>query len=235
MAKTLTDACCVPAPPASHDVQGKLEHIVGLDVYTSGPASATKAIILAPDLFGYEAPLLRKLADKVASKGYLAVVPDYFHGDPLVILDNTTIGPWLSKHEPGPCITETVALIEYLKKERGITSVGISGFCYGAKVAIKIGASDNLATAVVLLHPSLLAPGDFAGLKVPAAVLPAESDGIEKFEEEIDARKKDLDIYVKVYKQAHGWSVRYNVDNESEVKAAEEAQAIMFDWYSKYL
>lgn len=52
MATGLTDACCVPAPPASHVEEGKEENIVGLDIYVTGPASATKAVILAPDIFG---------------------------------------------------------------------------------------------------------------------------------------------------------------------------------------
>lgn len=40
----------------------------------------------------------RKIADKVASAGFLVVVPDFLHGDPYV--PGTPIEAWLKGHGP---------------------------------------------------------------------------------------------------------------------------------------
>ena len=34
---------------------------------------------------------------------------------------------------------------------------------------------------------------------------------------------------------AHGWTVRYNVDDEAAAKSANEAHKKTLDWFSKYL
>ncbi|KAJ4962900.1 hypothetical protein NE237_022839 [Protea cynaroides] len=46
---------------------------------------------------GYETPLFRKLADKVAAAGFLVVAPDFFYGDPFDMHKNKT--DWLVAHQ----------------------------------------------------------------------------------------------------------------------------------------
>lgn len=74
-----------------------MEKIGGLNCYVAGSADSKCAVILISDVYGYEAPHLRMIADKVAAAGgYYMLVPDFFHGDPFV--DNENITLWKSEH-----------------------------------------------------------------------------------------------------------------------------------------
>lgn len=62
---------------------GTVQELGGLKTYVTGASDSKLAILLIADAFGYEAPNLRKLADKVAAAGFFVVVPDFFYGDPV--------------------------------------------------------------------------------------------------------------------------------------------------------
>jgi len=48
--------------------------------------------------------------------------------------------------------------------------------------------------------------------------------------------KQEVDSFVKIYPGvAHGWTVRYNENDEVAVKNAEEAHVKMLEWLNKYL
>ena len=45
-----------------------------------------------------------------------------------------------------------------------------------------------------------------------------------------------LDSFVKIFPGvAHGWTVRYSVEDESAVKSAEEAHLDMLNWFTKHV
>ena len=45
-----------------------------------------------------------------------------------------------------------------------------------------------------------------------------------------------VDSYVKIFpKVSHGWTVRYNVEDEAAVKSAEESHQNLLEWFAKYL
>ncbi|KAJ6989214.1 hypothetical protein NC653_021947 [Populus alba x Populus x berolinensis] len=92
--------CCAHPPtlnPSSG--AGHVEKVGGLDSYVSGSPDSKLAILLVSDVYGYEAPNLRKLADKIAAAGFYALVPDFFYGDPFTP-DNAErpIQVWLKDH-----------------------------------------------------------------------------------------------------------------------------------------
>ncbi|XP_028111252.1 carboxymethylenebutenolidase homolog [Camellia sinensis] len=107
---------------------------------------------------------------------------------------------------------------------KGISAIGAAGFCWGAKVVVERSKSDYLQAAV-LLHPSLVTVDDIKELKVPIAILGAEIDKIsppellKQFEEGLSS-KREINGYVKIFPGvAHGWTVRYKVDDEkAEIK-----------------
>uniref|UniRef100_A0A0C9S158 TSA: Wollemia nobilis Ref_Wollemi_Transcript_26675_898 transcribed RNA sequence n=1 Tax=Wollemia nobilis TaxID=56998 RepID=A0A0C9S158_9CONI len=243
----MAGAQCCENPPKldnpSADLNGSVETLADIRVYVSGSPHTHKAIILASDVYGFEAPNLRKLADKVAACGYFVVVPDYFHGDPYVRA--TTGDPvanqpeWLARHRPEKGFEDSKKIIDVLNS-KGITAIGVSGFCWGAKVVVELAKGDYIK-AGVLLHPALIMQDDFKVIKAPIAVLGAEFDHITPPEVielygAILSPRPEVDSFVKIYPGvAHGWAVRYSNDDDVAVKNAELAHTKMLEWYSKYL
>ncbi|KAF7852324.1 hypothetical protein BT93_L4616 [Corymbia citriodora subsp. variegata] len=74
--------CCENPPILNPSCgAGHVEQLCGLNTYIVGSQDSKLAILLLSDIFGYEAPNFRKIADKVAAAGFYVVAPDYFNGD----------------------------------------------------------------------------------------------------------------------------------------------------------
>lgn len=83
------------------------------------------------------------MADQYAANGYLTLVIDPFNGDALSLNrgpDHDFDG-WIAHGTNGdnPHTAEAVdpiieAAIRYLREERGVTTLGAVGYCFGAKV-----------------------------------------------------------------------------------------------------
>ncbi|XP_061345525.1 endo-1,3;1,4-beta-D-glucanase-like [Gastrolobium bilobum] len=233
--------CCSNPPtldPSSGS--GHVHKFAGLNSYLSGSPNSNRAILFVSDIFGYEAPLLRKLADKVAAAGYYVVVPDFFNGDPFDFDNvNRPLPVWIKDHAVDKGFEAAKPVIEALKNN-GASAIGAAGFCWGAKAVCEFGNS-RLIQAAVLLHPSFITVDDIDGVNVPIAILGAELDTItpqeliKQFEQVLTA-KSGVDSYVKIFpKVPHGWTVRYDTNDPEAVKAAEEAHKILLDWFDKYL
>ncbi|XP_030536071.1 endo-1,3;1,4-beta-D-glucanase-like [Rhodamnia argentea] len=233
--------CCENPPTLNPSGgAGHVEQLGGLNAYVVGSPDSKVATLLVSDIFGYEAPNLRKLADKVAAAGFYVVVPDYFKGDPYAPENpERPIGVWIKDHGADKGFEETKPVIQALKS-KGISKIGAAGFCWGAKVVVEL-AKCELIQAAVLLHPSFVTLDDIKGVKVPIAVLGAEMDHMSPPEllkqfEEVLAAKSEVDGFVKIFpKVSHGWTVRYKVEDDAAVKSAEEAHLGMIHWLVKFV
>ncbi|KAK7387814.1 hypothetical protein VNO78_22608 [Psophocarpus tetragonolobus] len=232
--------CCSNPPVLNPSAGvGRVEKLAGLNSYLSGSPNSV-ALLLISDIFGYEAPNLRNLADKVAAAGYFVVVPDFFHGDPYNPENaNRPVPVWLKDHGTDKGSEATKSIIEALKS-KGVSTIGAAGFCWGAKVVVEV-AKSRLIQAAVLLHPSFVSVDDIKGVDIPTAILGAEIDKmsppelVKQFEQVLTA-KAGVDCYAKIFpKVSHGWSVRYSNEDAEAVKAAEEAHLDLLDWFAKHL
>ncbi|XP_054787773.1 endo-1,3;1,4-beta-D-glucanase-like [Prosopis cineraria] len=233
--------CCSNPPTLNPSAgAGRVEKVGGVDSYITGSADTKLAVLLIADVFGYEAPNLRKLADKVAAAGYFVVVPDFFHGDPFdTEKADRPLSVWIKDHSPVKGIEVAKPVIEALKG-KGISAIGAAGFCWGAKVVVEV-AKHGLINAAVLLHPSLVTVDDIKGIEIPIAILGAETDHISPPElvkqfEQILSAKPGVHSFVKIFPQvAHGWTVRYNTEDAKAVSAAEEAHQDLLTWFAKHV
>ncbi|KAI9128590.1 hypothetical protein K1719_000073 [Acacia pycnantha] len=233
--------CCSNPPTLNPNAgAGCVEKVGGIDTYVTGSANSKLAVLLISDVFGYEAPNLRKLADKIAAAGYYVVVPDFLHGDPFVPEKaDRPISVWIKDHPQDKGIEVAQPVIEAVKG-KGVSAIGAVGFCWGAKVVTDV-ARHGLINAAALLHPSFVTVDDIKSVEIPIVILGAEHDTISPLElirrfEQILSAKPAVPSSVKIFPQvAHGWTVRYNTEDAKAVSAAEEAHQDLLAWFAKHL
>ncbi|KAF3341395.1 endo-1,3-1,4-beta-D-glucanase-like isoform X1 [Carex littledalei] len=239
----MASSLCCSNPPNLSPTSGEgtvVDDFGGIKSYIAGAIDSKRAVILISDVYGFEAPNLRKIADKIAASGYFVVVPDFIHGDPFKLDDSTRPFPvWLQSHTTEKGFEEAKPVIAALK-EKGVTSVGAAGYCWGAKVVTELAKAAEIQAAV-LLHPSLVSVDDIKEVKCPISILGAETDHLSPPElvkqyEAVLAEKSEVDYFVKIFPGvAHGWAVRYKADDASAVKSADEARTDMLEWFNKHL
>ncbi|KAI4342778.1 hypothetical protein MLD38_027362 [Melastoma candidum] len=236
-------AQCFENPPvlSSPAGAGHVEELAGLKTYITGSPDSNLAVLLLADAFGFEAPKLRKFADRVASAGFLVVVPDFFYGDAVDPEKRHELDrdAWLKSHSPDKGSEDAVRVIMALKS-KGVSAVGAAGFCWGGMTLAKLAGLDDLQAAVIL-HPGEIPKDDIRAIKIPTAILGAEHDHIfpaaelKKFEELL-AAKSEVECYVKIFPGvAHGWSIRFKDEDEFALQSAEEAQQETLDWLVKHV
>ncbi|XAR49099.1 hypothetical protein NMG60_11032166 [Bertholletia excelsa] len=233
---------CCSNPPFLDSTYGEgyVLEVGGLKSYVTGSPASKTGILLVSDIFGYEAPKLRKLADKIAASGFFVVVPDFFYGDPFLYENvEKSLPVWLKSHgwEKG---FEDAKLVIAAMKSQGITAVGAAGFCWGAKVTVQLAKPDYIQAAV-MLHPSFVAVDELKEVYVPIAILGAEVDKycppelLRQFEDVLSS-KSEVNSFVKMFPgTTHGWTVRYSEEDECDVKSAQEAHEDMLAWFTTHV
>ncbi|PON59779.1 Dienelactone hydrolase [Trema orientale] len=233
--------CCANPPTLNpNSGAGSVEQLGGLKTYISGSPNSKFAILLISDVHGYQAPNLRRIADKIAAAGFFVAVPDFFYGDHFVYDNvNRPLQVWLRDHGTDKGFEDAKSVVEALKS-KGFSALGAAGFCWGAKVVTELSKSKSIEAAV-LLHPSFVTVDDIKEVNVPMAILGAEIDdygppALLKQFKEILAAKPEVDSYVEIFPNVvHGWTVKYKDDDEATANSAKEAHNKMLDWFSKYV
>ncbi|XP_010133700.1 PREDICTED: carboxymethylenebutenolidase homolog [Buceros rhinoceros silvestris] len=96
------------------------------------PASTDKAVIVIHDIFGWQLPNTRYMADMLTTNGYIAICPDIFSGTEAWRPDD------LSKFDDGLKIQdartinkEADAVLKYLKEQCSAKKLRVIVFCWG--------------------------------------------------------------------------------------------------------
>ncbi|CAN6355274.1 unnamed protein product [Urochloa humidicola] len=163
---------CCDNPPALNPTGGEgqvVDSFGGLKAYLAGSDESKAAVILISDVFGFESPNLRKIADKVALSGYFVVVPDFLHGDPYTPNAERPLPVWRQSHAPKKGFEEAKPVIAALK-EKGMASVGAAGYCWGGVVVVELAKAPDIQAAVVL-HPGPVTVDDIKGQSSVSLIL----------------------------------------------------------------
>ncbi|KAJ3552982.1 hypothetical protein NM688_g3861 [Phlebia brevispora] len=231
---------------------GRMEEIAGIQCYVaipSGEYDHGKAVLFLTDAFGL--PLINNqaslLVDDFARNGFKTIMPDYLNGDPIIDFDdpNFVLADWSARHGPDTwrgVVDKVVAAL----KESGVTSIGCTGYCFGAQPAIYL-ALKNDSTVTVLSHPTRVAcPDDLLDYKerskAPLLINGCEFDhqfGPEKqaLADEILGGGQFAPGYEKTYWEGctHGFAVRGDLSNPKVKTGKEGAFTATVEFFKKYL
>eukprot|EP00947_MAST-08B_sp_MAST-8B-sp1_P004831 g4831.t1 len=163
--------------------QGAMVKIDGASAYVAG-REGDKAVVLCHDVFGLHTGRHKQIADEIASRGFLVVIPDFFEEQDGGLWGDTEKGYVAGPSFSGPFLTMVWQILsgnmtKYFKlhpwdplcgalwtkkiapwlKGKGCTSVGVIGVCWGAYASTHIAALAPHAAGLpvaanVVYHPS---------------------------------------------------------------------------------
>lgn len=160
-------------------------------------------MIFLTDIFGYDLPNTRLLADEYAKAGFYVYVPDILSGDalPIDLLQNieprladkeqaglvdtvkntaittTRLYPWVARHTEAVTLPIVQHAVDEVRKIPGTGKLGAVGFCFGGRYAILM--AHGKVDAAYACHPSLVAvPGDFEAVTKPLSIAVGTKDSL---------------------------------------------------------
>lgn len=260
-------ACCISGHLHEGNPKGSTTKLGDLDCYVSAPkdGSKKKSLVFITDIFGWDVPNVRLLADEYAENGYYVYVPDFFQGDyvpvslgkyiaPLKsdpepsLLEKTTgtaqvaasLGPWLAKHRESVSRPLIEQAVRDVKKEA--EKVGAVGFCWGGRYSILLAGKSSpvQVDASIANHPSFLSlPGEAEDVVKPVSVAVGEGDVMMGTDQSKQLKeileKKGGKVEIYDEEACHGFSVRGDLNNEKEKKLKEKSLEQAIDWLGKHL
>ncbi|KAM3841818.1 carboxymethylenebutenolidase homolog [Vipera latastei] len=225
--------------------RGQEVQIQNIKAYVCQPASDTnKAVILVHDIFGWQFPDTRYVADIIASNGYTTICPDFFLGKvPWTPNDHwQNFGDWLKDRDPTKVDKTVDTVLNYLKEQYNAIKIGIVGFSWGGMAVHHVMLTNPKLKAGVSLYEIIRDSETRYNLLNPTFFIFGEKDHTISLEQ-ISLLEKKLTEYctvnykIKVYPgQVHGFAQCKPEDMKPEdVPYAEEARMDLIQWLNRYI
>ncbi|ELW70153.1 Carboxymethylenebutenolidase like protein [Tupaia chinensis] len=220
----------------------QVEHIKAY--VTRSPVDAGKAVIVIQDIFGWQLPNTRYMADMIAGNGYTTIVPDFFVGqepwDPSG--DWSTFPEWLKTRNARKIHKEINAVLKYLKQQCHAQKIGVVGFCWGGTAVHHLMMASSEFKAGVSVYGIVKDSEDVYSLKNPTLFIFAENDAVIPLEQVslLTQKLKDhckVEYQIKTFSgQTHGFVHRKREDCSPEDKPyIDEARRNLIEWLNKYI
>jgi dienelactone hydrolase len=242
-------ACCTVPPVVSkgYEPKGKYIEVDGLKTYATGADDAKTGILVIYDIFGFFPQTLQGadiLSTGDKDKPYKVFMPDWFEGSPADISwyppDNEEKGKKLgaffgNEAAPPKTLARIPKVLAQLKKDTGIETWGIIGYCWGGKIVNLASQEGTPFKAGATAHPAMVDPNDAPKVTIPILSLPSG-----------DESKDDVNAYEKALKvphvvewfptQIHGWmAARSDLEDPEVKKEYERGYKAVLDFFHQYL
>jgi len=234
----MTDCCPPGSAPylaATYEAKGTVEDLGAVSAYFAPVSgSPTKAILMCPDVWGWNGGRIRAWADSLAEKGYLVAVPKLLVPAKDGGTDGDALAPttefdleWVKQFPYSTQKPKMDATLDALRK-KGATKIGVLGFCYGGHPACWASSEHADIAAGAIFHPSMQLEqfaygGDVGALmksvRCPFLISPAGNDVPTWAEDSpfLSALKSSACASACEFKlypdMVHGWTLRGDIAN----------------------
>mmetsp|Transcript_14719 Transcript_14719/g.24626 ORF Transcript_14719/g.24626 Transcript_14719/m.24626 type:complete len:371 (+) Transcript_14719:41-1153(+) len=153
-----TPSCCPPnrcalLPPSDYKAKGKEGKLGKLNYYDVGTGEKG-AVIVVPDVFGFQSGRHKGVCDELAGKGYYVIMPDFFHGSYFPKEPEKKM-EFLKYWTPEKWQPDMDAVWSHLEKYPA-AKIGMVGFCWGTWAIWHESARNNKKFSCgVNFHPSV--------------------------------------------------------------------------------
>lgn len=164
-----------------------------------GPAPA---VLVVHEWWGLNLQI-REVARRLAREGYVAIVPDLYHGR--VTDDPERAHEILRGVGEEAAIGELQAALRWLRAgpRTGKTRIGVVGFCFGGGLALRLGLESRALSAVVMFYGTpIVDPERLASLGAPLqGHFGADDQGIpgqtvEAFRAALGSARRNAEVFV---------------------------------------
>ncbi|RUS34906.1 hypothetical protein BC938DRAFT_477872 [Jimgerdemannia flammicorona] len=135
-------------------------------------------------------------------------------------------------------ISPDLAKVKQYLTSSGFQSVGIVGFCWGAKIAITATGKDSWYAGAALIHPSQLILEDAQKAQGPILLLPSKDEAdLSEFFDIIKSKPFGAHSYHHRFDDMHhGWvAARGNFTDPLNKQRATEALQLSADFFQQVL
>jgi dienelactone hydrolase len=227
---------CITGSVHTGNPVGKETTIADRPTYVTG-SNKTNALLYLTDVFGYDLPNHRLLADTFSAELSATVyVPDFLDESAFPQdkekRKNVDFPKFIAFNSKEKRFPQILAVAEALKKD--YKNLFVIGYCWGAWGAFMLAAKPGFITAVSVNHPSKLEiPGDLENLKSPALIVAPYTDSAFPQEtrllaEEIfDRKAKEEKLFTKIAVYpgfVHGFAARGVEGDAFTTVAVEDAK-----------
>ncbi|KAK2746491.1 hypothetical protein FQN57_003117 [Myotisia sp. PD_48] len=247
-------ACCSIPPVVSsgYEKKGQFVTINGMKTYVTGPESATEAILVIYDIFGFFDQTIQG-ADIIAlsdpERKYRVFMPDFFDGEPA---DISWYPPQTEEHQaklgnffgtkavPQNTLSRIPAVLEEANSKfspagTGFKAWGLLGYCWGGKMVALSSGADSSFKAAVQCHPAMMDAQDAEKVAIPMAVLASKDEDAAVVEQ----YKKNLKVakFVETWStMIHGWlAARGDLKDPEVVKEYENGYKVVVQFFHDHM
>jgi dienelactone hydrolase len=217
-----------------------------LDV--TGPETATRALLLIYDIFGYQDQILQGadiLAHSDKERQYQVYMPDFFDGDYISMSDyppqtqeqKSKIGAWFGdKANPEKAQKRIPQCLQAAEESNSnINTWGALGYCWGGKMVSLASGPGTLFKAAAQSSPAMVDPKDAEKISIPMCMLASKdepTEDVKKYEQSLKGVK-----HVEIYEtQVHGFmSARGDLKQAEVLKEYERGYKTVLTFFHENL
>eukprot|EP00752_Nemacystus_decipiens_P006329 g5705.t1 len=136
------------------------------------------AVVMLPDVFGFDTAEAQGAAKVLAQQGYKTLVPDIYRGKAWpggVEQTGSALIEWCSKQDRERMLADVKESVMFFR-QRGVTRLAVVGFCFGADILLECAAIDGLFDAGVAFYPT--GPSVGGRTRIPTLILFGGNDDL---------------------------------------------------------